>query len=196
MKLSMSHEKNANVKIKIKWIMASGCKAEAFCLVLLLCWRPTGCQLPPTPPHPTPPPPAGVAPLPSLPEAGLWIGGEQFLPPPWAFSTRKVRGVTPFPKLGAITMERGNHNGILFPVQVGISEGIFSSVWVTVLANKLSGWWQKKIKSLLFLSNQFGFSSSSFRNASLGKVLVPRRREKETESEGEGERERASKHWM
>lgn len=187
MKLSMSHEKNANVKIKIKWIMASGCKAEAFCLVLLLCWRPTGCQLPPTPPHPTPTCWSSSSSQPPRGWVMDWRGA--IPPPPWAFSTRKVRGVTPFPKLGAITMEKGNHNGILFPVQVGISEGIFSSVWVTVLVNKLSGWWQKKIKSLLFLSNQFGFSSSSFRNASLGKVLVPRRREKETESEGEGERE-------
>lgn len=34
----------------------------------------------PAPSHPTTPPPAGAALLPSIPRAGLWMGGEQFLP--------------------------------------------------------------------------------------------------------------------
>lgn len=154
----MSHEKNANVKIKIKWITISGCKAEALCSVLTLCWRPIGCQLPPNP-HP----PRWSSNPPQHPRGWVMDGRRAISPPPRAFSKREVCGVTPLPTLSSITMEKKNHNRILFLLQTGISEETFSIV--SVVFNKLSqvcdDMWPYPSP---FVSNQVGFSSSSFPN--------------------------------
>lgn len=73
---------------------------------------------------------------PQHPRGWVMDGRRAISPPPRAFSKREVCGVTPLPTLSSITMEKKNHNRILFLLQAGISEENFSTV--SVVFNKLS----------------------------------------------------------
>lgn len=61
-------------KLKSNESLFLAAKQKHFALCSPLCWRPIGCQLPPTPPHPLP---TGAALLPSVTETRFWIGRQQ-----------------------------------------------------------------------------------------------------------------------
>lgn len=96
----------SKLKSNESWLLAAKQKPFAWCF----CSAEGQLDASSLPPHPTPPPPAGVAPLPSLPEAGLWIGGEQFLPhhehfpPGKSVESLLSRNLVPSPWKREITM--------------------------------------------------------------------------------------------
>lgn len=99
----MSHEKNANIKIKIKWITVSGCKAEALCSMLTTLlkahWLAASS-------HPTTPPAHWGSPSPQCHRDWILDRKAALSHPPGAFSTRQVCAVTSLPKPSPITMEK------------------------------------------------------------------------------------------
>lgn len=138
----------------------------------------------PAPSHPTTPPPAGAALLLSIPAAGLWMGGEQFLPHHEHFPRGKSvelllsQNSVPSPWKRKITMgscsfsKLASQKRLFGTVSVGFNRlfHICNDIW-----SNLSP----------FVSRQVGFSSSSFTNKHISlfpqKVLIPRGRERETE---------------
>lgn len=181
MKLSMSHEKNANIKIKIKWITVSGCNAEAFCSVLMLCRRPSGCQLPPTTPLP-----AGVALLPSIPEADHRGEESNFSPTMsifqkgslWSYSSPKIQ----FHHHGKEKSQRDLTPSLSWPLRRD------PPAQFQLIQQTLSVLWQHKTLSLSLCINPswlfpllFPYHLSIFPQ----RVLISRGREREIEGETE-----------